>query len=616
MASDYDSLIPVCRNAQSDSVKISALSNLALHWIEKNPDSNIHYAKEWKDISIWNEDTASAIRAIMHLSYSNYNKGLYDRAIAYAYEVFRYFENTKYQSYKVHFLILLGEIYRASSRFDAAIKHLKLAVLEVSETDSLNKAQSYNRLAAIYFEKKDYKNTKLYTDSSLLFANTSNFPHIVTNNYEVLGAMYRDTEKYELALNYLNKALQLLTRNKNLTGQPNVLNNIAITHFLKNDFQKASYYAKRSYELTKDTDLKALTVVSTEYLAKAYQKLGNYRQAYYYRDLQGDLFEELFHKEQDDKIARLNAEFESKLKEQQIEEQKNELKNKEVIVRNKQKLNRYYILGIAFLLITFVVLFVLLRRIWRSNTLLIEQNKQIESQSKELDKAYNDLKKLGDYKDTMINMLAHDLKNPLNLLMNVTYLSELDDKDEIIKHSATSMLNIVLNILDIYKYENTNLQLNKDKVPLMNIISSALEETHYLAKKNDIQLIREVEEDYFLEVDADIIRRVLVNLLTNAIKYSPRNSHVYIQAMQKSENVLTISVRDEGIGIEKEFQDKIFDKYVQLGVGKYEGSQSTGIGLTFCKMAIESHQGEIGVVSEKNQGASFWFSLPISHKIE
>ncbi|PKL76338.1 MAG: hypothetical protein CVV27_10790 [Candidatus Melainabacteria bacterium HGW-Melainabacteria-1] len=110
-----------------------------------------------------------------------------------------------------------------------------------------------------------------------------------------------------------------------------------------------------------------------------------------------------------------------------------------------------------------------------------------------------------------------------------------------------------------------------------------------------------------MEVDADMLQRVFENLLANAIKFSPAGAPVKIVFSSRADE-LRAEVQDTGSGIPAELQDRIFDKFGQVETRKH----STGLGLTFCKLAIEAHGGSIGVESEVGKGSIFWFSLPLS----
>ena len=130
-----------------------------------------------------------------------------------------------------------------------------------------------------------------------------------------------------------------------------------------------------------------------------------------------------------------------------------------------------------------------------------------------------------------------------------------------------------------------------------------------MAKVHEVEISSEVQGQFpVLRVDQDMIRRVLVNLVTNAIKYSPRLGRVRITASQREE-ALKFSVIDQGPGILPQYQGRIFDKFARV---QYEGAPTgVGLGLAFCRLAVEAHGGRIWVESAPGQGSTFSFTLPL-----
>jgi len=236
------------------------------------------------------------------------------------------------------------------------------------------------------------------------------------------------------------------------------------------------------------------------------------------------------------------------------------------------------------------------------NKLLVKQKKEIERQSEELTTNNKRLLELNKFKEMMTGTIIHDLKNPLNTIIN------LSDKKGVIQ-SAKSMKNLVLNILDVQKYEDNKMELFFESHLLSEIMEDVVEEVQVLLEEKNIQLIENYNKNIQLEVDKTIVLRVFVNLLTNAIKFSQLNSAIEIKAAVTSKNLIMIEVIDNGMGIPENQIDLIFDKFVQAdhrGLGELK---STGLGLTFCKMAIEAHCGMIKAKNRASAGAVFLFSL-------
>jgi signal transduction histidine kinase len=219
---------------------------------------------------------------------------------------------------------------------------------------------------------------------------------------------------------------------------------------------------------------------------------------------------------------------------------------------------------------------------------------------------------LSEFKASMTHFLVHDLKNPLNTIINLDACQITQQQAEGVKQSGWQMLQIVSNLLDLGKYEHTSMTLTTGDVWLAKVIHQAFNETAYLAEQKSIRLVLQFQTGYLVAADQEIIKRVFINLFTNAIKFSPAGGHLRIFAELTTASMAKIVVQDEGEGISPDYLPFIFEKFTQ-GIPRSSGfSVSTGIGLAFCKMAVEAHGGTIGVVSDKGHGSSFWLTLPLS----
>jgi len=219
-----------------------------------------------------------------------------------------------------------------------------------------------------------------------------------------------------------------------------------------------------------------------------------------------------------------------------------------------------------------------------------------------------ELNKLLDFKDRMLNMIIHDIKNPISRILSAAN-KEIIQKEEISK-PAFQILLIVENILDVYKLEDSKMQLKISTQILDDIIKKATSQVEYLLDEKNISIIKRLTIDSTVDVDADLLERVIVNLLTNAIKFSKSNSSIDIRIVPKKDRV-RVEIIDKGEGIASENIDHIFEKYYQGSNQSFVHAHSTGMGLTFCKLAVETHGGTIGAESILNQGSTIWFELPV-----
>ncbi len=167
----------------------------------------------------------------------------------------------------------------------------------------------------------------------------------------------------------------------------------------------------------------------------------------------------------------------------------------------------------------------------------------------DLEQAFNKLKDLSEYKDGITSMIIHDLKNPLNAILNTNENSTPEDQLKNTKRVGNQMLNLVMNLLDIQKYENAQMRLKLTDFYLFDIVEEAVKQVVYAANQKNVAIINRINRRDTVKVDFEIIVRVFVNLLSNAIKYSPNNREININAKENSNGFVEIEVTDQGPGI-------------------------------------------------------------------
>lgn len=251
----------------------------------------------------------------------------------------------------------------------------------------------------------------------------------------------------------------------------------------------------------------------------------------------------------------------------------------------------------------------------------ISTGDELEHLSQSFQKMAESLKQLEELRCDLISMIVHDLKSPLSGIMGgLDYVIENigTDKTEttqkvlaLTKKSSKNLLAMIQNLLDVAKMEEGKLQLNLEPVSLPELFNECFENFKVQAEKESKLLEKDFPDDLpKISVDLQLIRRVLNNLISNAIRHTSPNGHIITRARPSNGN-MEIIVQDDGEGIPAEYHEKIFDKFVQAERKRMHLRSETGLGLTFCKMAIELHGGKISVESEVDKGSAFKFVLPL-----
>ncbi len=259
----------------------------------------------------------------------------------------------------------------------------------------------------------------------------------------------------------------------------------------------------------------------------------------------------------------------------------------------------------------------------RMITSLQERNRKIDDYQKELIKDIKKLKELDKIREDFSATLAHDLKIPIIAEKNTLQLflkgvfGDVSDKQktalENMLESNNDLLNLVNTLLDVYKYDAIPAELQKEPVYIKILIEESLQEISSLAFKNNHILENNIKEDIpALNIDRNEIKRVILNLLNNAITYTPHGGVISVDCHINSENMI-IKISDNGKGIAEADINKIFDRYFSKDL-KFR-KVGTGLGLYLSKRIIENHNGKIWAESIIDKGSSFFFSLPLDNSL-
>ncbi|MBF0099338.1 MAG: hybrid sensor histidine kinase/response regulator [Desulfobacterales bacterium] len=244
----------------------------------------------------------------------------------------------------------------------------------------------------------------------------------------------------------------------------------------------------------------------------------------------------------------------------------------------------------------------------------------IKSLNDELKERYENIKQLEMMRETLMHMIVHDLKNPLSgitgyaqlLRMNKLILQDPKALRHItaISSSTQTMLDMIMAILDLAKLESEQLQVTIEQINLQDIVNEVIDGLNSLLVVASIEFECQIENILYIHTDREIIRRIIVNLMGNAIHFSPEHGKITLCATLENKYA-RIAITDQGHGIPHEFRNTIFDKFKQVNSKGSKQKYSTGLGLAFCKTAIEHLGGSIGVDSEINKGSTFWILLPL-----
>ncbi|MEE8568330.1 MAG: GAF domain-containing protein [Anaerolineales bacterium] len=225
---------------------------------------------------------------------------------------------------------------------------------------------------------------------------------------------------------------------------------------------------------------------------------------------------------------------------------------------------------------------------------------------------------LEELRTDLISMVFHDLRSPLgNILSSLEVMqASISDDDEagqsvlsIAQRSGRRASRLVESLLDLDRLEAGQAVLEKTRAAIDVLITEAVEEVHPTAEAKGHVIKFDLASNMpDVEMDVDMIRRVLINLVENAVKHTRGGGHITVAVREKDDHII-VGVKDSGKGIPPRDQQRIFEKFSRIG--QESRLKGRGIGLAFCRLAIEAHGGRIWVESGEKKGSTFLFSLPI-----
>jgi PAS domain S-box-containing protein len=234
----------------------------------------------------------------------------------------------------------------------------------------------------------------------------------------------------------------------------------------------------------------------------------------------------------------------------------------------------------------------------------------------------NELKliELNATKDKFFSIIAHDLRSPFNSLLGLTKLLE----DELptmsqgqiqkivvtMRKSATNLFSLLENLLEWSRLQRGFIPYTPEPILLMPKVMIETALALESANKKEIELSCDIPEGLIVVADENMLGAILLNLTSNSVKFTPKGRKVVISAKPISDNWIEISVKDTGIGMNKEMVENLFKLDMDTGRRGTDNEPTTGLGLFICKDFVEKHGGKIWVESEEGKGTTFYFTIP------
>ncbi len=478
----------------------------------------------------------------------------------------------------------LGMVFLHEKKYGKAAQYFKLS-LEINKKIKSEKGMAicYSDLAEVYKAMGNYKSAEIYLKHSLQFNTNAGDKTYMADNYIKLGQLYSKTGNFNLAVKFLNKGL----------------------------------------ELAKEIGIKSSVEEAYRMLYQLYKNNKKYKEALENLELADIYHDSLINVSLNKDIARLQMQYETERKENQILLLKQQARIRELNLKKQKFLNYFFIAAFASALVIMMFLTGYLLNKNKLNKLLVEKNREIEKAKEELEKSGKELEKAkreaeesNRYKSIFLANMSHEIRTPLNSVIGFADILSTLIKDQKIKQyvssiksSGESLLALINDILDLSKIEAGKLDVVLEPMDIEDVLDSLKKIFSVQAASKGLEFNLSVQKKFpgKLMFSKNRLRQILFNLIGNAIKFTGEGSVcVNVDWEETAENGkinLYISVKDTGKGIAKKDREKIFTPFFQSD--NTDKEIGTGLGLAITQRLVSILGGKIFLKSELGSGSEF-----------
>lgn len=497
-------------------------------------------------------------------------------------------ESSPIKSQSTYIQFDLGIMYTELLLFETAKIFLHQAESEFINTR--NKSLATYELAKIYLMEGDTSQARIYTErlKNYIPENGSHINYDYLFHYAVLSELYANLNELDKAEEILTSALPAIEYHNRRFYRGIASYSRSLIEYNRNNFRASLSAAQQALTFFRDQKEASYMAKTYDQLSKTYQSLGRYEEA-------------LSALEEYNNLSNARFELRQSALEERLVNQHEEVRNAEGELEKTESTLKQRQIFLTVLSIMFALLLILTIMLYRSS-------KAVKTAAKKLDQ-------LNKEKNHFIGVVSHDLRSPLNSIMLLSSLmvedrnsidpDKLRDYNSIILNSSRRMEYLVNNMLDASKIEAGKTDLLLEPLQLSDIVRNVYNSIIILGNDKNITTQVDIEPDLPPIIgDQHAISRILENLISNAYKFSPKQTTVSISAKVSGEQV-ELSVKDQGPGISDLDKDKLFRKFEKLSANPTANEKSTGLGLFIVKNLVQQMDGTILIETMVDKGTTF-----------
>ena len=519
---------------------------------------------------------------------------------------------------------LIGLNFEEFSDYQKAIEYYnKGLVLANKVNNDTVKGWLNNNLGNVYcYRKIDFHKGIKHYKEGLKYSIQHNDEYEIMFSKLNIGSAYFAVEDFSNGIQYFNEVKDYVDKNGDIESKISLNSNFGLYYNSINNNKKAEEYYLKAVQFCEQNDIELIKSNASDVyhdISNFYFKIKNFEKAHFYLLKHDQLQDEIYNEERlnEVKVGGMQIEHD------EINRKIDQIEKEKEIQAEKLQANRVFVILLA---IIFFILLLLLLSLIRNNKFKAKINEELKRTNNELLIAKEKAEEASQLKTQFISTISHELRTPLYGVVGITDII-LDEHKELknsphlksLKFSAKYLLSLVNDILKVYKIEENQVVLEDAVFNIQDELMVIKDSLYFLAVKNNNQIFIDVDNSIPEVLVGDKIRlsQIFINLMSNSLKFT-ENGKVVVKAdlIEKigTKCYLKFQVIDNGIGIAKEDQNKVFEKFVQV-YRKEDDYQGTGLGLTIVKKLVELFNGTIQLESEEGKGTTITFTLPLDSDV-
>lgn len=537
-------------------------------------------------------------------------------------QALRFFEAQQDKNSMVSVYIGLANIYNKQNNFAQAIEY-NLKAINIYEASS-NKFKiliGYDQVGNLYQKQGNYAKANEYLQRALKLYEELNNLAGQSSLLLQIGSNQFAAKQYSKAVDSYNQSIKLSKKLNMLPVQAAACNGLALSYAELKLYDKAIVAGLEAQQIAQKASLKIELEQAYETLSKLYKTTEKHDKATTFENLSKEIKDSLYNDSTLKQLADLQLRFDGEKNKRKIELQ---TKEQQVLaselLREKQVRNSIVIILLIVLLglAGLSILYFQNKKIAKNLSI---QKIELEATSAAILKQKEELGQLNNVKDRFFSIISHDLRNNLttmklyfDLVSNPDYepSEDMEDMTKQISSSVENTIDLLENLLVWAQAQIKGIDINPQKLTLQHLIKGNIDLLAGNAHTKNIELSSDISADLCAFADEDMINLVIRNLISNAIKFTPKGGSIRVTAHKNMDDAIQINITDTGVGISKANLEKLFVKNsnpTTLGTANEKG---TGLGLLLCKEFIEKNNGSISVSSQPEKGSTFTIILPPS----